>query len=341
MFKKYFFRKKKGNKKVISNGDTTFYQFDSQIGFWGVPNIEKNVIFEQMPDVPINVKHNSDGNRDENITLNGHERTIICIGGSHTWGGGVMQENRYTNCLARSLNRTVINMGHCSLGLDQVILSIIQKSNKYNPEIIVIEQYPWAVHRVLNNYVNGYVRPYFTIDNKDKLQLHKLSKFAKIPFFRSIIGNYFSFRKEFYEFRGGINLKNSSNNFIDPMFACWKSRHYDYMYDIIDKLLIVIKDHCVRNKLKLFFSLGAIQQQFFKQSNSNLVDYTLPRERFIELLVKNRINYVDMTESMLAAHSISEPVIYDDGHINAKGHEIFAKILHQELIKLKWVSYDK
>lgn len=326
-------------KKVITNGDTTFYQFDAQMGFWGIPNMEKVVSFQQRPEVPVFVKHNSDGNRDEEIILSANEKSIVCFGGSHTWGGAVDQEARYTNRLSEILNRKVVNMGHCSLGLDQVCLSVLQKSSKYNPEIIVIEQYPWAVHRVLNNYVNGYVRPHFVVDNKGKLQLQKVSSFAKIPLFRNIIGNFFAFRKEFTEFKAGINLKNTAGGtFVDPIFVSWKTRHYDYMYDIIDKILVVIRDYCFQHKIKLLFGLGAIQQQFGPESKSELIDYTLPRKRLIELLEKNKINYVDMTEPMLKEHTVDTPVIYEDGHINAKGHDLFANKLHKEFIKLNWVT---
>jgi hypothetical protein len=41
---------------------------------------------------------------------------------------------------------------------------------------------------------------------------------------------------------------------------------------------------------------------------------------------------------MLEEHTKSDPVIYDDGHINAKGHDVFAKILHKEFIKLNWIA---
>lgn len=328
----------KKNKKVMTNGDTTFYQFDSQMGFWGVPNMEREVGFVQRPEKSVKVKHNSDGNRDNEIILKENEKTIVCLGGSHTWGGAVDQNLRYTNCLAKQTKMQVVNMGHCSLGLDQVCLSILQKSAKYKPEIIIVEQYPWAVHRVLNNYVNGYVRPHFYIDSKGKLQLRKVSSLAKIPFFRNIIGNYYSFRKEFAEFKAGINLKGNYDTFVDPIFVGWKTRHYDYMYDLIDKILIVIRDYCHQNGIKLLFGLGAIQQQFGLESKTELVDYDLPRNRFIDLLNKNKINFVDMTEPMLAEHSALEPVIYEDGHINAKGHGVFSKILHNKLLNLNWIS---
>lgn len=326
-------------KKVMTNGDTTFYQFDAQMGFWGVPNLVKEVSFQQCPEVSIMVKHNSDGNRGEEIVLGSNDKSIVCLGGSHTWGAAVDQKERYTDRLGQMLNWKIVNMGHASLGLDQVCLSVLQKSSKYKPEIIVIEQYPWAVHRVLNNYVNGYVRPHFVIDNKGKLELQKVSSLAKIPFFRNIIGNFFAFRKEFTEFKAGINLKNTAGGtFVDPIFVSWKTRHYDYMYDIIDKILIVIRDYCFQHKIKLLFGLGAIQQQFGPESKSELIDFDLPRKRLIELLEKNKINYVDMTEPMLKEHTADSPVIFEDGHINAKGHDLFAKVLHKEFIKLNWVT---
>lgn len=327
----------KRKKKVIANGDTTFYQFDNQLGFWGVPDLESVVCFQQCPELPVRVKHNSDGNRDNNVSLSPGEKTIICFGGSHTWGGGVEQDLRYTNVLAEATGEKVVNMGHCSLGLDQVCLSILQKSQKYNPKIIIIEQYPWAVHRILNNYVNGYVRPHFYLDSNGDLKLNKISSLAGIGFFRRIIGSYYSFRKEFNEYKSGIDLKNNYDPQTDPIFLLWKTRHYDYMYNLLDKILAVIKDHCRKNNIKLLFGLGAIHQQFGPASKSSLVDYELPRDRFIKLLENNKIAYVDMTETMLKEHSEDSPVIFNDGHINAKGHKVFSEVLYKELLKLNWL----
>ena len=98
----------KKNNKVVTNGDTTFYQFDAQMGFWGAPKMEREVSFVQRSEMPVRVKHNSDGNRDEEIVMKPNEKSIVCFGGSHTWGAAVDQEDRYTNRLARMLNRTVV-----------------------------------------------------------------------------------------------------------------------------------------------------------------------------------------------------------------------------------------
>lgn len=324
--------------RLVTNGNSPFYHFDAQMGFWGIPNIEREVRFGQRPETPVLVRHNADGNRDADGMVALGEKTIVCFGGSHTWGGGVEQELRYTERLAGRAHRRVINFGHCSLGLDQVCLAILQKTAKYHPEIIIVEQYPWAVHRVLNNYVNGYVRPHFYLDSQSILKLRKVSRFARYGLFRRVIGSYFSFRKELQEFRAGIDLKSGYDPLADPIFLHWKTRHYDSMYALIDKILCVMRDHCRQNGIKLLFGLGAIQQQFGPKSRSQLVDYDLPRKRLIELLEKNMIPHVDMTEPMLAAHSKESPVIFADGHINAKGHDVFARVLYEDLLTRGWVS---
>lgn len=322
----------------LTAGDTTFYRFDAKLGFWGVPNLEREVTYNARPNEPFFVRHNSDGNRDAEVILGPSERTILCIGGSHTWGSGVQQDSRYSEVLAKRTGRRVLNLGHCSLGLDQVCLAILQKAAQYNPEIIIIEQYPWAVHRVMNNFVNGFVRPYFYLNSQEELKLQKVPWLTKYRLCRRLIGAYYAFRKEFQEFRSGIDLKNQYDPLTDPIFLYWKTRHYDRMYLLLDHILKVIRDYCSQHNIKLLFGVGAIQQQFGQKPHSGLIDYNLPRKRFIALLEKHRIPYVDMTEPMLDSHTPQAPVIFPDGHINTKGHGVFGNILFSELQSRGWIA---
>lgn len=325
-------------KIQLTAGDVAFYQFDAQLGFWGVPNIEREVTYDVRPDEPFQVRHNSDGNRDAEVTLAPGEKTILCVGGSHTWGSGVQQDSRYSEVLAERTGRRVLNLGHCSLGLDQVCLALLQKTAKYHPEIIIVEQYPWAVHRVMNTFVNGFVRPYFYLDAQQGLKLQKVSGFAKYRWFRQIIGSYYAFRKEFQEFRSGIDLKHRYDPLTDPIFLYWKTRHYDRMYLLVDHILGVMRDHCSQHGIKLLFGLGAIQQQFGQKPPSGLVDYDLPLKRLTVILEKHKIPYIDMIKPMLAAHTAQAPVIFPDGHINTKGHGIFADVLYGDLRSRGWVA---
>ena len=306
------------------------YAFDSQMGFWGVPNLDISLNFGR-------VKHDEDGNRNFEVQAKQTEKNILCYGGSHTWGGGVPQELRYTDLLGKKLKRKVINIGHCSFGLDQVCLAILNRSAKYRPEIIVIEQYPWAVHRILNNYVNGYVKPYFYLDPNKKIKLKEVPLLAKYKFFRSLIGQYYAFRKEIREFDLGMNIKHDYDPTLDPIFLYWKTKQYAGMYELLDQILSIIAGYCKKNEIKLIFALGAINQQFGLKSQSNLIDYELPKKRLIDLLNKNKISYLDMTNAMISEHSISAPVIFNDGHINIKGHKVFSDTLAKDMVKRRWV----
>jgi len=61
------------------------------------------------------------------------------------------------------------------------------------------------------------------------------------------------------------------------------------------------------------------------------VDYALPRNRLVGILERHGIRYVDMVDRMLESHTSEDPCIFADGHINVKGHRVFADALMDEL----------
>ena len=289
-------------------------------------------------DIELEIVHNEQGLREAPWKPLASKEAILCMGGSHTWGGGVTQEQRYTDLLGRRTGCQVVNMGHCSLGTDQIALTILQRTKKYNPQIIVVEQYPWAVVRLLRNCLRGgLIKPYFFLDNNGELKLKKVPWMARFVLCRKLIGWFYAYKKELSEFRGGINLEEDYDPLADPMFLYWKINHYDYLYALLEKIILVIRNYCLQNKIRLLFSLGAIHQQFKGPSRSQLVDYNLPRNRLKKILKKTGVPYVDMTDVMLKEHTESDPVIFNDGHINAKGHDVFATALQKDLENRGWI----
>ena len=329
----------RNSKRIPADEETKFYAFDPVMGYWGIPNLKRRVEFiRQRPDVEIEISYNDQGIRDTPFKSCDPHGTILCFGGSHTWGAAVTQEERFSDLLARRTHRQVINMGQCSLGIDQIALAILKRAEKYNPQIIVVEQYSWAVVRILRNYVNrGYIKPSFFLDERGELKLKKVPWAARFTLFRKLIGSFYAYKKELQEFRGGIDLQESYDPLVDPMFLYWKVNYYDYLYVLLEKIILVIRDYCRQNGVHLLFSLGAIHQQFKAPSKSRLIDYNLPRKRLRNILDNSGIAYVDMTDAMLKEHSESDPVIFCDGHINIKGHDIFATILQRDLEKRGWI----
>ena len=325
------------SKKIKSNRVAkSLYVFDKYTGFWGMPNIERFVQTD-LRDEPIKVSHNSDGNRDDEIINIDSRGSIVVIGGSHSWGGGLDKNQRYSDLLASRIDRQVINMGHASLGIDQACIAIMKKTSKYNPKIIVLEQYPWAVIRILNGYVNGYIKPLFSIDDTGNLKLKKVPRIMSFPFARKVLGSYYAFKKELQEYRSGIDLQSNYDPLTDPIFLYWKINHYDYLYTLLEKILVVIRDYCRQHNIYLLLALGAIHQQFIGRNNSKLIDYELPRKKLAEILEKLEINYIDMTDEMMKNHTDEAPVIFHDGHINAKGNDVFANVIESELKLRGWV----
>lgn len=326
------------NKTNFRNVDATFYQYDPTFGFWGIPNVEMDFSFKLRPNVYIHCRHNAKGNRDKTFEAEKIKNPILCLGGSHSWGVGVEQELRYSDVLEKMTGTPVLNLGHCSLGLDQICLVILKKADYYKPSIIIVEQYPWAIHRILSPYVIGYTRPYFYLDSRGNLKLQKVPTLSRFKVCRRIVGSFYTYQKEFKEFQAGIDLKEDYDPWTDPIFLYWKVPYYDYMYNLTDKILSVMQDFCRRKGIRLLFGLGAIMQQFGQKRPSALVDYDLPRKRLIASIEKNGITFVDTTAPMLAAHTAKDPVIFPDGHMNEKGHRIFACEVAKILEKRKWMN---
>jgi hypothetical protein len=326
------------NKKIdVLARDIIFYQFDPTIGFWGIPNIQKRVQYTGKQAVDYIVKHNRYGNRDKDYDAESFKHSLVCLGGSNTWGSAVEQYERYTDYLQNTIDRQVVNSGHNSLGLDQICLTLLTKTKQYSPSTIIIEQYPWALHRVLTTVSNGYLKPYFYIDSQNSLKLKKVPSLAKIKLYRRLIGSYRLYLKYLKECSSGIDLQSDYDPSVDPIFLLWRSHYYDYMYKLVEKILIVIRDYCIENKCNLLFIVLPILQQFGKTSGSDLIDYNLPERHFIELLRKNEIVYLNMVEPLLQQSSVRNPLIQFDGHLNNKGHQLVAHNLKKELQKRKWL----
>ena len=155
---------------------------------------------------------------------------------------------------------------------------------------------------------------------------------------RQIIGSLYTYRKEFQEFKAGINLKESYDPWTDPIFLYWKLPYYEYMYNLVDKILAVIQDFCRQKGTQLIFGLEPIMQQFGRKSPSALIDYDLPRKRLMKILEKNRIAAIDMSAAMMAEHRVDDPVVFNDGHMNEKGHRIFAQELARSMEEKQWLK---
>ena len=327
----------KNNQQVVSDSNP-IYRFDALTGFWGMPNVEQKISFKYGDNAVSLVKHNQYGNRDKPVDMNSRDKNFICYGGSHTWGAYVEQDERYSDFLTERTGRRFLNIGHPSFGLDQISLAIEHKSSEFNPEGIVIEQYPWAFHRVLNAYVNGYLKPYYYLLPDGELRFDPLSSLARFRLYRQVVGEYRLYKKEFLEMRGNINIKEDYDPALDPVFLLWKSSYYEYAYELFGKIAERIKDYCDKKGIKLLIFLTANLQHFFPESATELIDYDLPCKKLAAVLEKYRVPYVNLASDLIGEQRKGRPVIFPDGHLNRNGHFKVAECLSLELKRRGWLS---
>ena len=317
--------------------DQRTYHYDSLTGFWGKPNITRELPLEEGPaSGTFTFQHNRFGNRDGEVDVGTGDKNFICFGGSHTWGAYVEQDERYNDHLCRLSGRRFLNMGHPSFGVDQICLAITHRSQQFNPEGILVEQYPWAFHRVLNTYVNGYLKPYFYLTPLGELKCVPVSPLARFGAYRNLVGEYRSYKKEYLEVKNNIDLAEAYNSAFDPVFLLWKTAYYDYAYELYGKIARRISDYCKANEIKFLIFLTA-HLQHFSDSESELIDYDLPSRKLEQVLEKNGVPYTNYSANLIREHSGGTSVIFADGHLNQHGHSKVAECISNELVIRKWL----
>lgn len=305
----------------------SFYEFHNIYGFWGKKNFKRNVFFDQNNQL-IEISHNSFGARDHEFDIKNKKKKCLCFGGSHTWGAANEIEERFSNILSNEITDIdFYNLGQCSFGLDQIFFFIKNEIKKFNPFQIIIEQYPWALLRIINSYVNGYIRPHFLIDQNGRIVEKNIPIYAKLPFLRYFQGSYYQFKKEFNEYSNNINISNTIQD-IDPLFKLWNQFFYNEMYKICKHIFLLIKEICEKLNIKLLVLVNISKEELLeKDVEIDLVDYGLPRKNLIKILTDLNIEYIDLFYNFKNSSQIP---FYDDGHINPYGNKKIA----QEIIKL-------
>ena len=82
--------------KTKIQDSSPMYGFDPKIGFWGLKNLNHKAYFDYEIENPIDVYHNNEGLREDDFKES-NKGSIICCGGSHTWGAGIKQNERYSD----------------------------------------------------------------------------------------------------------------------------------------------------------------------------------------------------------------------------------------------------
>ena len=311
------------NEKPIS-----FYEYHKLYGFWGRKNISSKVKFPQSPKKFIDVAHNSIGIREKEIKTLKNSKTILCLGGSNTWGAAINDEDRYSNKLKNYNNFESYNFGQCSFSLEQIYLLIINEAIYFNPHTIIIEQYPWSLTRSINHYVNGYIRPLFYIHKKNFFQ-KKLNFYLANKTIRKFAGNYLKFKKDFAEYYNKIHACKDKE-YTDPIYKNSAQDYYIEMYEIVRHVVDKIANFCRAKNIKLLFIVTPSKEEIYKKTESEDINYALPRKNLLKIFDNLNISYIDVSNEFMISYKEVSP-IFSDGHANELGNTIIAKKIKDKL----------
>jgi len=316
--------------------DRKFMEFHPKYGYWGTPNYHRTIFMKEYSR-SITITHDNFGNREIPIienTLNKSEK-ILFFGGSHTWGAGVENFETYPAKIQKHIDFVCANFGQCSIGLDQMILALIDQMETDKPSHVVIELHPWVIHRVLRKSAVGFPKPYIAI-HQEKFVFKNIPKINRFNIFRNISSEYLNFEKALLEYRAGIDISRAENHKIeDPLFMLWNQGYYKNMYKIIEFLLQTAKSICLENEIELLIVLGPTQQELeFNPEKINFIDPSIPRMRLRAQLEELDISFLDLQKNFQSISNENDNGIYSDGHINSFGHEIFANAI------IEWINFN-
>src|SRR5882762_6466773 len=147
----------------VEDEKTLTYRYDSELGWFPVPNTTKRFTGSRT----ITVTHNSQGFRDfERAPAPGDKPAIIFLGDSLVWGFDVEAQERFTDKLqAKHPEWSVYNFGVSGYGTDQEYLLLQKHFDEYHPKVVFLvicgdndnEDNAWNIR-------GGYYKPFYTLE---------------------------------------------------------------------------------------------------------------------------------------------------------------------------------
>lgn len=155
---------------VVPNEKSLMYRYDQQLGWFPIPNSERELHIIR----DIDVVHNQEGFRDVEHAAASDKPGLLFLGDSFVWGYGVEGPERFTDKLqARHPEWEIFNCGVSGYGTDQEYLLLEDYFDRFKPRMVVLI-YCTGNDEADNRWnfrYESYFKPFFTT-NAFGLQLH-------------------------------------------------------------------------------------------------------------------------------------------------------------------------
>jgi lysophospholipase L1-like esterase len=279
-------------------------QYDPVLGWRHIPN---KIVQHAYRDIPVVI--NTQGVRAEK-DYDLKSRKILAVGCSFTFGHGVAGKDAWPQKLNDKLKSDgfdydVINMGVCAYGLDQQYLWFLDKREEFKPDIVILGLLTNTLDRVIKyRWITGQGKPRY------KVVMNKLI-LTNVPVPRRVLPG------------------NTYRNWESILFDSNKS----YFADFIMKRLAFKIPLNTKSEERLQITEKILQAfaERCKENNSKfLVVLIFPEENVVRLLIKNKIDFVDCSKSLIGKKGV---FLEHDGHPSSYGHELIAEQVDKFLLE--------
>src|SRR6266704_1727827 len=281
------------------------------------------------------VKINQQGYRGELLRekKTGRQR-VLFLGGSHTFGLGVDEIDRYSNLIVTKSKGSIeqINLGVVGYSPDMQALQLESKGMSYHPDSIVVAVSAGDLSDVMNSVSDGSSKPFFKFFG-DRLMVQNApvpEKSFQIP------SNSMSsaLKKAAYQYS---HLYRFALARISPLNKYTSNSVVEMSegdaLNVMTALLTGMRDISVENKLRFYVVL--IPNGMWLESLANRPG-EMPGYFSIlrKLLLRNGITLIDSAEQLLRSAKEGQELFFDKDpvHLNAYGHRIIAEVVYPYLV---------
>lgn len=288
----------------VGNQTRQFWRYDSLLGWSHQQGMTGT---QRFADEDVTISINQHGLRDDEI---GYERNpkyrMLLLGDSFGWGFWIDKKDRFTEVIEREIDTLeFINSSVAGYSTDQQLLYYKAAGYKYKPDAVVLL---FCENDFLGNTVDRiywYNKPYFEYSG-DSLILQNVP----VPQLTS-----------YQRLRKFLSGRSYLLSFILKRLSFVNVQSFSYEDLVLDNASVITQ--------KILLDL----KKRVSTDNAELIVIAIPmpeghRKALQKITEKNQIKFIDLTPVFNKSNGYAFP---NDGHWNAKGHQIAASALINEI----------
>ncbi len=330
-----------------------FHKYDPNLG-WVLQEDSKGILAKHG-EFAVELNHNSHGMRNDQINLTKTKPRIAVLGDSFAYGFGVEEKDIFSSKIDYK-NYEVLNFGVSAYGSDQLLLQLINKVSKFQPDVILYLHTIGTEIRNCRYFHKMYPKPIFLVDPESgrakvyTKHLKKNSFSLKNDKKSRILKKWYTSKKLYAQLIDEMYKYHTSQGHVLEDYGDFLSLNevsrYDensyyktfLVYSVTEYIFSQITRFCNANDIKLIFLIGTAQRQFVdffddaETGDSVKLNKKLPNIKIATILEKLEVDCVDLFDPLLQYENINSHNHFKiDGHWNSFGHNNVSEITNDYL----------